>query len=110
MRVLLITSEEWNDYTFPNGVLTKWFTDFDVEVAQIYTSPGKPVNDICDKYFQITDAQMAKSIFGGRKAGAVIYKPSASAEVEAGSVVTKSIPRNEIWGGNPAKFIKTVAQ
>lgn len=83
MRVLLITSEEWNDYTFPNGVLTNWFTDFDVEVAQIYTSPGKPVNDICDKYFQITDAQMAKSIFGGRKAGAVIYKPSASAEVEA---------------------------
>lgn len=32
------------------------------------------------------------------------------AVVAAGSVVTKSIPRNEIWGGNPAKFIKTVAQ
>lgn len=26
--------------------------------------------------------------------------------VAAGSVVTKSIPDNEVWGGNPAKFIK----
>tara|TARA_R110002167_G_scaffold10108_3_gene46568 strand:- start:9656 stop:10132 length:477 start_codon:yes stop_codon:yes gene_type:complete len=26
--------------------------------------------------------------------------------VGAGSVVTKSIPDDEIWGGNPAKFIK----
>lgn len=28
--------------------------------------------------------------------------------VGAGSVVTKSIPANEIWGGNPAKLIKRV--
>lgn len=26
------------------------------------------------------------------------------------SVVTKSIPRNEIWGGNPAKFIRKLDQ
>ena len=26
--------------------------------------------------------------------------------VAAGSVVTKSIPSNEVWGGNPAKFLK----
>lgn len=26
--------------------------------------------------------------------------------IGAGSVVTKSIPENEIWGGNPAKFIR----
>lgn len=26
--------------------------------------------------------------------------------VAAGSVVTKSIPANEVWGGNPAKYIK----
>lgn len=28
--------------------------------------------------------------------------------VAAGSVVTKSIPDNEVWGGNPAHFIKKI--
>ena len=28
--------------------------------------------------------------------------------VGAGSVVTKSIPDGEIWGGNPAKFIRKI--
>lgn len=29
--------------------------------------------------------------------------------IGAGSVVTKNIPANQIWGGNPAKFIKEIA-
>lgn len=28
--------------------------------------------------------------------------------IAAGSVVTKSVPKHEIWGGNPAKFIKKI--
>ena len=28
--------------------------------------------------------------------------------IAAGSVVTKSIPDNQIWGGNPAHFIKNI--
>ena len=28
--------------------------------------------------------------------------------IGAGSVVTKNIPDNEIWAGNPAKFIKAL--
>lgn len=30
------------------------------------------------------------------------------AVIAAGSVVTKNVPANEIWGGNPAKFIKKI--
>jgi len=28
--------------------------------------------------------------------------------IGSGSVVTKSVPSNEIWGGNPAKFIRNI--
>jgi len=31
-----------------------------------------------------------------------------NAIIAAGSVVTKDVPANEIWGGTPAKFIKKV--
>lgn len=32
----------------------------------------------------------------------------ANSIIGAGSVVTKSIPENQIWGGNPAKFIRNL--
>lgn len=37
--------------------------------------------------------------------GVVIEENSV---VAAGSVVTKSIPKNSIYGGNPAKFIRKI--
>lgn len=74
MKILLITDEEWNDFVFGNGILTNWFTGFNAEFAQIYCSPGKPLNSICNHYFQITDGQMLNSLLGRRKAGGVIMK------------------------------------
>lgn len=75
MKVLLITDEEWNDFVVCNGVLTNWFAGFPAEFAQIYVSPGLPNNNICKKYFQITDTQMVCSIIGA-KAGREIQMPT----------------------------------
>lgn len=91
MKILLITSEEWNDYIYCNGVLTNWFTDFPAEFAQIYVSPGLPNNHICMKYFQITDAQMVRSILGGPKAGKEIRMQTDVKQLEA----TKSNARRK---------------
>ena len=41
----------------------------------------------------------------------LVIKPvtiGENAVVGAGSVVTKNIPDNEIWAGNPAKFIRRI--
>lgn len=81
MNILLITDEEWNDYVYANGVLTNWFTGFKAEFAQIYTSPGLPINEVCDTYFQITDAQMLKSLLGGPKAGGQIEKVKGPTQI-----------------------------
>lgn len=83
MKILLITSEEWNDFVYCNGVLTNWFEGFPADFAQIYTSPGLPNNHICKKYFQITDAQMVRSIMGGEKAGNEILMPTDKNQLEA---------------------------
>ena len=83
MKILIIADEEWNDYVIGNGVLTNWFTGFDAEFAEIYTSPGLPINNICDRYFQITDEQMVKSIIGGKRAGGIIFKSSNPYQIEA---------------------------
>ena len=46
-------------------------------------------------------------------AGAIVLKGTQIGErsiVGAGSVVTRRIPADEIWAGNPARFIRRVAQ
>lgn len=95
MRILLLTSEEWNDYTYSNGVLTNWFSGFDAEFAQVYTSPGVPNNKICHRYFQITDGDMARSIIYGIKAGHVIQMPSTEEGLNASKINAK---RRGIYG------------
>ena len=82
MKILLITSEEWNDFIYGNGVLTNWFDGFPADFAHIYISPGLPNNHICKKYFQITDAQMALSIVGGHKAGKEIQMQTEKKQLE----------------------------
>lgn len=86
MRILLITDEEWNDAVYGNNVLTNWFEEFDAEFAQIYCSPGLPYNNICDRYFQITDAQMVRSLYTGKRAGGVLHKPSQETDVNLSKV------------------------
>lgn len=91
MRILLITDEEWNDAVYGNNVLTNWFEGFDAEFAQIYCSPGLPYNNICDRYFQITDAQMVRSLYTGKRAGRVIQKPSQEKDVNQSRVNAQRI-------------------
>ena len=83
MRILLITDEEWNDAVFGNNVLSNWFSGFDAEFAQIYCSPGLPYNAICERYFQITDTQMVRSLLGPHKSGCRVSRPETAIAVEA---------------------------
>lgn len=69
MRILLVTDEIWNDCVFGNNVLQNWFEGMpNVEIAQICATPGKPLNKVCTRYFQLTDMMMLKSVLG-KKAG-----------------------------------------
>lgn len=106
MRILLITDEEWNDAVYGNNVLTNWFEGFDAEFAQIYCSPGLPYNHICDRYFQITDAQMVRSLYTGKRAGSVVQKPSIKAEVQQ-SMVNVQRTGNYKWLKQLSLYVHT---
>lgn len=70
-----------------------------------YEERMKPVD--CD--VKTKPVKIRKGAFVG--AHSIILKGVTIGEksvVGAGSVVTKSIPDNEIWAGNPAKFIRKI--
>lgn len=74
-------------------------------------------NDFHDLYYNVRDGQQeiipAKEVIVGKNAfvgaGSIILKGvhiGENAIAGAGSVVTRDIPPNEVWAGNPARFIK----
>lgn len=88
-----------NDVMIGGGA-TIWDTDF--HSINFETRVHDPFNDIKTEKIIIDDGA-----FIG--AGAYILKGvhiGKKSVFGAGSVVTRSIPDGEVWGGNPAKFIK----
>lgn len=73
MRILVLSNEVWNDKINGNNVTSNWFEGMNAEFANIYTSPGEPLNNCCKKYYQITDSMMLNSICRGRKAGKALH-------------------------------------
>lgn len=69
MRILVLSNEVWNDKINGNNVTSNWFEGMNAEFANIYCSPETPFNKCCQRYFQITDTMMLKSIIKKEKAG-----------------------------------------
>lgn len=91
------------NYVKIGGGVSIYDTDFHSLNADMRKSENDMKNRI-DKPIVIKD-----NVFIG--AHAIILKGVTIGEnsiIGAGAVVTKSIPANQIWAGNPAKFIKNV--
>lgn len=78
MRILVLSTDLWDDISNGNNIQSNWFNGFNAEIANIYLVPGKPNNQICTRYFQVTDAMMAKSFFGRRAGHAFIWNPAVN--------------------------------
>ncbi len=73
MRILLLTSEAWNDELHPKNTLSNWFDGMEnVEIATIYGSPAPPQNNVCHTYFRLSEISMVKSLYSNTKAGEII--------------------------------------
>lgn len=90
---------EIGDNTIIGGGTCLWDTDF----HSINTSARCYGDDVPETRPII----IGENVFIG--GGCVLLKGTRIGEnsvIAAGSVVTGSIPKNELWGGNPCKFIK----
>ena len=88
------------DNVMIGGGVTIWDTDF--HSLDFETRIYNPYMDICSK-----EVRIKEGAFIG--AGVYILKGVSIGKesiVAAGSVVTRSIPDYEMWGGNPARCIK----
>lgn len=100
IKILVLSDEVWNDKIHGNNVLTNWFEGFDAEFANIYCSPGKPDNNVCRNYFQITDTMMLKSLISRQKAGKIVSYKSET--------VIESIDLYEKENLKLYKFLKSI--
>lgn len=95
----------WNKVTIGNNVLIGggckiWDTDFHSLKPELRLKNN-------DSDATIRSIRICDNVFVG--GSSLILKGVTIGEnsiIAAGSVLSKSVPANEVWGGNPAKFIK----
>lgn len=61
MKILVVCNALWRNDKNAGNVLSNIFKGIDAEFAQIYTASGTPNNDICRRYFQITDSMIIRN-------------------------------------------------
>ena len=92
MRILIISYEVWRNDTNGGNVLTNIFSGINAEFAQIYCTPGLPQNDLCKKYYQITDSMIIKNVFKRNETGEELYFSKYPLQEETKSEVS-SVPK-----------------
>ncbi len=107
MRILIISLEVWRDDNNGGNVLSNIFQNFDAEFAQIYCSAGKPNNNICHKYFQMTDSMAISNVLRRTDMGKILTENSAGEEGKVdqkikevkkrGSFESLRIAREIVW-------------
>lgn len=70
-RILIISAEVWRPESDGGNVLTNLFQGLkdEFEFAQIYCNSQKPYNNICKRYFQLSESEMFRSLLGRKSFG-----------------------------------------
>lgn len=81
MKVLILSLETWQDGTNGGNVLSNMFENTGMEFAQVYCSPGTPKNNLCMRYYQMTDSMVIHGFLKHNKIGRA-FELHQSAEKE----------------------------
>jgi hypothetical protein len=71
-RILIITRNAWNNGNNGGNTLTNFFSKFEKgNLANLFCRAEVPDNQICDKYYRITESDLIANIVKGREVGTV---------------------------------------
>lgn len=100
MRVLVISRNAWDNTNSIGNTLTNFFKGIDdLEFANIYFREANPANDLCTRYYRVTEMDVLKKWFMPKRIGkAFIWSKNAKAPKE------KTAQKNE---KKAVRFIRT---
>ena len=93
------------DTNYPEDITIE--TGTTIALGCVFITHFVEVQDNNHRFYSRGKIHVSKNVYIG--CNTIICKPITIGEnaiIGAGSVITKDIPANEIWAGNPAKFIK----
>ena len=68
LKILIISNTPWNDNnSFGSSFSNIFGGNPNYDIANIYCQPGLPDTKVCNRFFQITERGIIKSIFGKQK-------------------------------------------
>lgn len=82
LKVLLLVAEPWRHDDGGGNTLNNFFDGMDAEFAQVYSSEKMPINNVCNKYFQITDKECIKGFLTRKPVGRVLPEQDFAKENE----------------------------
>lgn len=70
MRVLTLSNIEWSDSNAFGNTMSNFFSGIsDIELASLYRRSSSPNNNVCKKYYKISNASIVKNFFSPQKIG-----------------------------------------
>lgn len=84
MRVLVITRNAWDDTNSIGNTMSNFFSGMDdAEFANIYFRPSRPNNNMCRRYFRVTEKDVLRHWFCRERMGEV-FTTDECGNVDAG--------------------------
>lgn len=72
LRVLLLVAEPWRSDDGGGNTLDNFFNGMNAEFAQVYCASLMPINNCCNRYFQMTDGEVIRKHFTHEEIGQVL--------------------------------------
>jgi len=70
MRILVVSINAWDDTNSLGNTVSNFFGNWEeTQFMNLYFRESAPSNEVCQKYFRVSDKMMLKSIFSAQKCG-----------------------------------------